>query len=405
MQPYRERIAIGKRGVMVQRIRLLSEQHGQYVALSPLGPGAIEAVFSKESGYLLGESIWIQFEKPAYLIFCERLSKDNNQVLLVVIRANEVYLDVMVDNDKLRAELLPLMAMHESFRVVTCGDVTLSQTETPGHFILPKNLISTFEVVAGPIFKNLPKLPSTQLLTLLLALKLPLLGSRISPAMIAVSAAVVLAIVGWIYVMSPPSNSQVVSQKVVVQKPDLNYIDFYSAMKTPAPEQQLDELAQTVQIFYGLPGWQAGDIRYDGHQYHVQLTRQGGTLQWLMQWAAEQHYLLSLGSKGAEIAVPSQLNDRPKPKALYPLGQVMASIIDQLDLLFPNQSVSISDPKILGQTKSRTITINFSDASPDTLMLIGNTLGDKLPLSIAAMNVGVRSGLLNGNVQLSVWGI
>ena len=58
VQPYRERIAIGKRAVMVQRIRLLSEQHGQYVLLSPLGQDAIEAVFSKESGYLLGETIW-----------------------------------------------------------------------------------------------------------------------------------------------------------------------------------------------------------------------------------------------------------------------------------------------------------------------------------------------------------
>ncbi len=83
----------------------------------------------------------------------------------------------------------------------------------------------------------------------------------------------------------------------------------------------------------------------------------------------------------------------------------MASLIDRLDSLFPNQSIGISDAKILGQTKSRTITISFTDASPDTLILIGDTLGDNLPLSIAAMNVSVRSGLLNGSVQLSVWGI
>ncbi len=44
---------MGKRSVMVQRIRLLSEQHGQYVMFFPLGQDAIEAVFSKESGYLL----------------------------------------------------------------------------------------------------------------------------------------------------------------------------------------------------------------------------------------------------------------------------------------------------------------------------------------------------------------
>ena len=77
---------------MIQRIRLLSEQNGQYILLSRFDEHAIEAVFSKESGYLLGETIWHYFDNPQYLIFCERLSKENNQVLLVIIRDNEVYL-------------------------------------------------------------------------------------------------------------------------------------------------------------------------------------------------------------------------------------------------------------------------------------------------------------------------
>ncbi len=71
----------------------------------------MEAVFSKESGYLLGENVWTYFDKSPYLIFCERLSKDTNQVLLVIVRANEVYLDTVVDNEKLRTELVPLMTM------------------------------------------------------------------------------------------------------------------------------------------------------------------------------------------------------------------------------------------------------------------------------------------------------
>ncbi|MBS0349627.1 MAG: hypothetical protein JSR33_00330 [Proteobacteria bacterium] len=405
VQPYRERIALGKRGVMVQRIRLLSEQHGQYILLSPLGDNAIEAVFSKESGYLLGETIWTYFQKPAYLIFCERLSKDNNQVLLVVIRANEVYLDMIVDNDKLRSELLPLMAMHESFRVITCGEVTLAQVDSPGRFVLPKNLVAAFETVNDPVFKNLPKLESAQLMTLLLTLKSPLLGSRVPSTAIAVLGAALLAILAWIYVIHPPFHPKAAPKKIVVQQPDINYVDYYAAMKTPTPEQQLNELAQTIQMFYGLPGWQPNDIHYDGSQYRVQMNRQGGTLKWLMGWATGQHYSLNLSSKGAEVAVFSQLQNRPRPKTLYPLGQVLALLVDQLDLLFPDQSITIGDPKIWGLTKSRSITINFSNASPDTLVLIGDTLGEKLPLSIAAIDVNVRNGLLNGNVQLSVWGI
>ncbi len=78
-------------------------------------------------------------------------------------------------------------------------------------------------------------------------------------------------------------------------------------MNTPAPEQQLEEFAQIIQTFYGLPGWQAADIRYDGNQYQVQLNRQGGAMQWLTQWASAENYCLNLSSKGAEILVSSQL--------------------------------------------------------------------------------------------------
>ena len=405
VQPYRERISIGKRSVMTQRIRLLSEQHGQYVLISPLTKDAVEAVFSKESGYLLGENVWTYFDKSPYLIFCERLSKDTNQVLLVIVRANEVYLDTVVDNEKLRTELVPLMTMQESFRVIIYGEVSLSQTETPGKFVLPKNLISSFEIAKEPVFKNLPVSPNIRLLTLLLALKSPLLGSRISSLAIGVATLAVLGVVWWIYTVSPPTREAPLAPKNMAQKVDMAYMDFYAAMRSPSPGEQLDELAHTLEAFYALPGWAAANIRSDGNQYHVLLERHGGSLQWLTQWANVENYSLNLGSAAAEVAVPSQLIPRARPRFLYPLSQVMASLVDELDLLFPDEAVTISDPRILGQTKSRTVTINLVDASPDTLVLIGNTLGNHLPLSIAAMNVSVSGGLLNGSVQLSVWGI
>jgi hypothetical protein len=405
VQPYRERISISKRSVMARRIRLLSEQHGQYVLISPLTKEAVEAVFSRESGYLLGESVWAYFDKSPYLIFCERLSKDSNQVLLVVVRANEVYLDMVIDNDKLRAELVPLMTMQESFRVITYGDVSLSQNDAPGRFVLPKNLVNSFEIAKEPVFKNLPVSPSVQLLTLIMALKTPLLGSRISPLAVGVSTLAILAVVWWIYAVIPPKQEAPVMSNKVAEKVDLAYIDFYSAMKSPSPDQQLNELAHTVQALYALPGWEAANIRYDNSQYHVRLDRQGGSLRWLTQWADDQNYPLLLSASGAEIAVPSHLIPRERPRVIYPLSEVMATLVDELDLLFPEQMVNISDARIFGETRSRTITINLSEASPDTLVLIGGTLGDHLPLSIAAMNVNVNKGLINGSVQLSVWGI
>ncbi len=71
-----------------------------------------------------------------------------------------------------------------------------------------------------------------------------------------------------------------------------------------------------------------------------------------------------IGSAAAEVAVPSQLIVRARPRFLYPLSQVMASLVDELDLLFPDEAVTISDPRILGQTKSRTVTINLVGCFP-----------------------------------------
>jgi hypothetical protein len=406
VQPYRERIAVSKRRTMVQRIRLLSEQHGQYVALSLLSEAAIEAVFSKESGYLLGESVWSYFNKSAYLIFCERLSKENNQVLVVVIRNNEVYLDMLIENDKLRAELLPLMTLQESYRVITYGEVALKQTEAPGCFVLPKNLVSSFEIAKEPVLKNLPILPTARLLTLTLALKSSLLGSRMTPTMIAVSTLVILAVIGWIYVINPPVSQPVAINTTAAQEQvDNGYLDFYAAMHSPSPVQQINELVQTIQTVAALPGWPVDTVTYTGNQYQIALNRQGGALQWLTQWVKHQNYALNLAPAGAQLVAPSQLATRSRPKVLYPLSQITASLVDQLDTLFPEEMVNISDVRSLGQTKARTITVNFTNASPDTLILIGDTLGDNLPLEITAMNVSMNSGLLNGNVQLSVWGV
>ncbi len=114
---------------------------------------------------------------------------------------------------------------------------------------------------------------------MLLALKSPLLGSRISSLAIGVATLAVLGVVWWIYAVSPPTWEAPLAPKKVAQKADLDvaYMDFYAAMSSPSPGEQLDELAHTLEGFYALPGWAAANIRSDGNQYRVQLERQGGS--------------------------------------------------------------------------------------------------------------------------------
>ncbi len=403
VQAYRERLAITKRSTGVQKVRLFSEQHGQYVLLTLAGADSLEAIFSKEAGYLLGETIWHYFDRPKNLIYCERLSNEHNRVLLVVIRDGSIYLDNQVENDKLRSELLPFMTVQDSFRIVTCGEVLLAQTESPGHFVLPKNLVESFENLTVSVYAQLPVLQSCRLLSLPLALKSPLLGTKI-PTIAIASIIAVLVVGAWWLVASKPIP-KVAAEKPAAHNADNSYTDFYNAMHTPSPLKQLSELIQTVEQFYGLPGWQADGINYNGGQYHVQLIRQGGTVQWIMQWADRHHYSMNLDSEKVELILPSQLTTRLKPRSLYSLPQVVASLIDELDRLLKDQVITVGDVKEFGKTKTRNITINLKDISPDVLALVGDTLGNNLPLSITAINVNVNNGMLKGTIQLSVWGI
>ena len=97
MQAYRELLSAKKKSQIIQEIRFLAEQQGQY-----------EAVFSTEPGYWLGESIWHYFNQPKNLIYCEALP-DSAQVLTVVIQQGSVYIDSQMLASSLQLELLPLM--------------------------------------------------------------------------------------------------------------------------------------------------------------------------------------------------------------------------------------------------------------------------------------------------------
>ena len=61
IQAYRELLITHKRSMLLQEIRMLAEQQGQYLRLSKNKDQNIEAVFNNEPGYLLAESIWQYF--------------------------------------------------------------------------------------------------------------------------------------------------------------------------------------------------------------------------------------------------------------------------------------------------------------------------------------------------------
>lgn len=400
VQAYRERLTLRKRSALVQKLRDLAEQHGQYLLLLPMPQRAIEVVFSKDPGYLMAETIWNFYAKPSHLIFCERLSKDHNQVLLTVIREGEVYLDTQIENEKVKNELLSLLTSEQTYRVIVSGDVALSEEEAKG-------FASSFEAIRDSVIKQLPVLNTCRLSTLALALKSPLLGSRITPLNLAAATIVFLCIIwGAYFYLKKPETPATLPQPQALNQTDNSYTEFYASLNSPAPSEQMEFVAQNFLRLYNLPmGWEAGELHLNNNNYRFSLIRQGGNIEEMQAWATQHNFDFDLGTDGAELSLTSTLSNRGIPRVIYPLQPVVAFLIDKLDPLFADNAIYVGEMRETGKVRTRSLTINLKDISPEILPLVGNILGADLPLSISTIDVKVNAGLITGTIQLSAWGI
>src|SRR3990167_5154520 len=249
MQAYRELVTAEKKNLISQRVRMLAEQHGQFVRLFKKSYGEYEVVFSREAGYLLGESVKQYFGQAQNLIFCEALP-NTPDVLLVVVRGGSVYLDAIVAPKNIRTELMPLLTEEQAYQVIISGLVPLKQKPANNVFSLPPELVHSFEMLDAPLFPRLPLIRHLHLLSLPLALKAERLnGQPISMAIIFLTAIIILGIAYWIF--SPKKTMPI--NPTPTSTTDL-YQVYNQALMTPAPHQQLFELSQLVQILYSLPG-------------------------------------------------------------------------------------------------------------------------------------------------------
>src|SRR3990167_990187 len=109
MQAYRELLTVERHSQLMQTLRQLIDQQGEFIVILKKNQRTVEAVLSKEPGFLFGESIWEFFGKPAHLIYCE-FDPTDGEILLVVIQDSVVYLDKKIQPADLRTELLPLFS-------------------------------------------------------------------------------------------------------------------------------------------------------------------------------------------------------------------------------------------------------------------------------------------------------
>lgn len=397
MQTYRELLTQQRKAPLVQQICSLSEQHGQFVRLFKRQGAQYDAVFSADSGYLLGESVKHYFGQLNSLIFCEALP-DSHQAILVVIRDGSVYLDTLIPTNALYEELLPLMTGKHPFHIFTSGDLSLKETPGDGHFAFPPELVSSFETLDQPLFPRLPALRSLQLLPLPLALKAEHLSSKSNRIGITIGI-VALGLLAWTLF---PSEHKATRPKTRTSAVD-PYQRYYAALSTPSPTEQLNELAHSLNTLSLIPGWQVDRILFNGKRYHITVTSYGGTLRMLKEWGDKTHWYYEIAPKSATLSHPSEIRGREKPTVIYNNTEVLTVLIDHLHQLVQERSIQLRKTTQRGNAKENELIITIKNGSPELLEAIASTLSG-LPVTLSSINMSSRTGYLNGTLYLSAWG-
>lgn len=397
---YRELLAPAKSSILRSEIEMLARNHGEYVRLFKLQNGQIEAVFSRDPGFLLGEAVWQYFGKPNDLIYCEALP-EGHFAIIVVVRGGYVYLDTKIPVNNIPDELASLVTGHNQYDIYVYGDVPISPTKERGKFTFDKSQVKSFTKLQDPVFKNLPVDESLQLQPLEFALRSQKIGKR-SPTLIIAIATLLLLLAGWYFFQrgkAPPPVEQPQAIKTTADP----FATYRETLTAPAPDKQITELATVIGILYGIPGWQATGVTFDGSNYTIQLNPMGGTVQLLNQWANTHNMSMTLTPQGVILTLPSTLNKRTAPDTIYPLQQAIYIIIDKINQVLPERSVTLASTLNLPYYKSATLNIQFNNISPEVLKLIGRQLTN-LPVKISNANVTISQGLLSGAISVTVLG-
>lgn len=400
IQSYRELLSLLKPSVLRSEIRALALNHGEFIRFFPIDKKHIEGVFSRDPGILLAESIWQYFNKPADLIYCEALPGED-QAIVVAVKSGTVYLDGKIAFANLADELSSLLAGGVAqYQIYISGDVPVSDHYEEGKFYFEPSVVKSFEHLDYSVFQNLKVDPDYQLQPLETALRDLKVGPKRGKLLIYAALLAILMGVWWYMTREP------VEVKPVVQKPAVPvnpYLAFEQGMMTPSPREQLAQVATVLQTTYFLPGWDVTAIRYNGQQYKIDVDRKLGTLSLLQEWTKQHNMQMTIDPSKSVLTYAAPLPARPKPTVIPDFNQSLVILVDRLNNILGDQSLSVKITTPVGAIKQAIVTINLTQASADMLNLIGSEIVD-LPVKLNNVQLNFSDNSLSGNVQLTILG-
>jgi hypothetical protein len=397
LQPYRELLKAKSAALLKREFYLLSQQYGIYSRIFRQADGRFEAVFARDPGYLLGETVWQYFGKPQDLLYCEALP-EKDQALVVIVRNGNVYLDAKLSYAQLLDELTPLQAGPANFAVYLYGDVPISKVSAKNKFTLENERVKSFMQLETPVWQALLVQEHLSLVSIEQAVTELKLNQRTYQVIAAIIAIIILSGI-WIW-FSNGSNISVTTQQQTID-PAQQYVQ---ALTTADPAVQLQQIAKQLAVVYNITGWIPTSITYNENSMQVELHTLGGPIKNLLQWAEQQNKNVTLTPNGAQLTLPLAVTMRQPSRTISSTQQIIATLVDRMMQVMPTKSVQIATTTPRGIYSETAVAITLTNGvSPDVLSLVGKALAG-LPVNLAGGTFALNNGLLTGTLQLTLLG-
>ena len=408
---YRELLSAKKFSLLKKEVTFLQRDQGNFVSLFPRGAGEeIEAIFSHEQGYLLGETVWHFFDQVDNLIYCERIESDT--VVLVIVREGAVFLDAGLIPSQIVDELNTLFSDKTVYDVYVHGDVPLGRPGEEAEFTLPKASVNTWVSLDEAVFPQLPQLESLMLMSVSQALRQ--IHDTTTLSVRVILGVVIAALVGtmawfWLKPSPKPLPQPVISTPTFVPKgpPPDPLAAYKTALVSPRPIDTLAAVAKNIRLLYSITGWSINSIQTSLTDLKVTLTplNPAITATPLKQWADLHQVKVNFTTTNAELYLPISVANRPKVNnaSLQPL----LPLASQLQQAF--QTIALPTEVRLGSIENKTnyqqiaLTVSFQNVAPVYLLYLGRIV-ENWPVTLSSYSISVQDNLVSGSVNFSILG-
>lgn len=294
-------------------------------------------------------------------------------------------------------ELIIFLTQQNNFEIYTYGDVPIAQTPEEGKFSFESNAVKSFTVLDNPVFQSLPLLKIYQLQLVEQVLRAQGIGVfPIRPLIIGMVALGLL----WFMYSYYQAHKEVIKPIIVQVDP---YQDFYLALQTPSPADELNGVADGIKFLLTIPGWRPKVVVYSNGTLTAALDSKGAKTSILYDWAEQNGATISVTPEGIFANVKQHFTPRSRPTAIYKINRVIADLVDNISTVFPGNHITLGvfDKKEVYTTVPVTIQIDM--ASVALLPLISEQIKD-LPLVLSNVNLNYEEGTINGTIVLKALG-